>query len=382
METHRSGVGWAWRFVAVTTVGLLMLWQLGVSAEDVPGSFPPGVKDVVKLVKAGIGEEVVLAHIQKAGVSYTLSADQIIQLNTLGVTSAEIKALLGNGSPVVAPVVPPPPAPPPAPATTPPPAPPVPQTAVPVPPPPAPAPGAPTVWTTPGPGAAVTVVPSLDVFRARLTPFGTWVDLPGYGLCWRPSFRFTGRGWWPYFDNGHWLYTADGWTWASEVEWGDVVFHYGRWRLDGLGWVWIPGYDWGPAWVSWRHADGYCGWAPLPPEAVFRAGVGLYYGGRVGVDLDFGLGVDAFVFVSYDRFWERNLHPWILPRERVLGIYRRSVLVNGYRVEHGRFIVEGPGRERVAALTHREVRVEPFAARDPRFHSRGNPREERRGRRE
>jgi hypothetical protein len=29
-----------------------------------------------------------------------------------------------------------------------------------------------------------------------------------------------------------------------------------------------------PTWVGWWKADGYCGWAPLPPGAAFRAGVG------------------------------------------------------------------------------------------------------------
>jgi YD repeat-containing protein len=31
---------------------------------------------------------------------------------------------------------------------------------------------------------------------------------------------------------------------------------------------------------------------------------------------------------------------------------------NGYRVDHGRFVIEGLGHDHIAALTHRDVRVE------------------------
>jgi hypothetical protein len=58
-------------------------------------SLPPGVQDVVKLVQAGLGEEVILAHIRNAGAYYNLSADQIIYLHNQNVTQNEISALLG-----------------------------------------------------------------------------------------------------------------------------------------------------------------------------------------------------------------------------------------------------------------------------------------------
>jgi hypothetical protein len=202
---------------------------------------------------------------------------------------------------------------------------------------------------------------SLGYFQTQLAPYGTWMDVPGYGLCWRPSVAATDPYWRPYCDQGHWLYTADGWFWQSDYPWGDIAFHYGRWYRDSLGWIWVPGYDWAPAWVCWRQADGYCGWAPLPPGAVFKAGIGLWFGGRLAVDVDFGLGAEMFTFVPYDRFWDHNLHAYLLPRERVSVFFGRSVIMNGYRLEHGRFVVEGLGRERMAGLTHREIRVEVVA---------------------
>jgi hypothetical protein len=53
-----------------------------------------------------------------------------------------------------------------------------------------------------------------------------------------------------------------------------------------------------------------------------------------------------------------------VPRERLGLVYAHSRIENHYRMDHGRFINEGLDRERMAALTHHEVRV--AAARDLR----------------
>ena len=336
--SHRVAVACLAACLALQTTAIPCL------AQTAP-SLPPGVQDVVKLVKGGLGEEVVLAQIRNTGAYYNLSADQLIYLQGQGVTQNEIKALLGSGSPTV----PANPAPAPTPAV------------------PAPAPAPISATYAPAPVApAAPVAPtvptaqpgSLDYYQAQLAPYGTWVNVPGYGLCWRPAVAATDPYWRPYCDQGHWVYTADGWFWQSDYPWGDIAFHYGRWYRDSLGWIWVPGYDWAPAWVCWRKAEGYCGWAPLPPGAVFRAGVGLWFGGRLAVDVDFGLGAEMFTFIPYDHFWDHNLHAFLLPRDRVGIIFGRSVVMNGYRLDHGRFIVEGLGRERMAGLTHREIRVE------------------------
>jgi Family of unknown function (DUF6600) len=321
-------------------------------AQTATVALPAGVQDVVKLVKAGMSDEVVLAQIKSQGASYTLSADQLIYLSGQGVSQTVIKALLqtNNSTPSAAP-----PAAPAAPSPV---APVAPAAVVPAPvaPPPGPAPS--PMPAAPAPEAAVAPVVSAASFQAQLAPYGSWVQMPDYGLVWRPAVAAADPLWRPYCDQGHWIYTASGWYWQSDYPWGDIVFHYGRWARTGLGWVWAPGYDWAPAWVCWRQGEGYCGWAPLPPAAVFRAGVGLWFGGHAAVDIDFGLGPDMFTFVAYDRFWEHNLRGFILPRSRVAVVFRHSVIRNGYRFDHGRWIVEGPGRERIAALTHHEIRVE------------------------
>jgi len=108
------------------------------------------------------------------------------------------------------------------------------------------------------------------IYESDLNPYGSWVVVSGYGRCWMPNDRPA--GWEPY-TVGYWADTDYGWTWVSvddESQWGDVTYHYGRWfSAPSVGWVWIPGTTWAPAWVAWREGGGYCGWAPLPPEAGF-----------------------------------------------------------------------------------------------------------------
>jgi hypothetical protein len=114
-------------------------------------------------------------------------------------------------------------------------------------------------------------VPDLSVFKQQLSPYGRWVDTPEYGRVWIPNG--VRSDWQPYTD-GRWIYTDWGWTFASDVPWGPVAFHYGRWGFRAsLGWFWVPGFVWAPAWVSWRISDGFVCWAPFGPA-------GFVYGPR------------------------------------------------------------------------------------------------------
>src|SRR6185312_1206977 len=113
---------------------------------------------------------------------------------------------------------------------------------------------------------------SVQTFYDALSPYGQWVNMPNYGYVWIPN---AGVGFVPYSNYGHWVYTDYGWTWVSDYSWGWAPFHYGRWSYDPYyGWYWIPDVYWGPAWVAWRHCDGYYGWAPLGPG--MNIGVGYY----------------------------------------------------------------------------------------------------------
>ena len=109
--------------------------------------------------------------------------------------------------------------------------------------------------------------PTYQTFYDQLSPYGSWVNYPGYGYCWVPYQ--TDPNFSPYMTGGHWVYTDLGWTWVSDYAWGWAAFHYGRWFLDAtFGWMWVPGYDWGPAWCMWGDYDGYYGWACIGPHEV------------------------------------------------------------------------------------------------------------------
>ena len=348
--------------LAIAIIGWLCLGAPSAHAQTTPANFSPGVQEVLKLTQAHMSDDIILAYIRNSGAAYNLSADDILYLNSQGVSQAVLSGLLKATQaplPASAPIAAPAPAPIPTPA------PPVnvppPVLAQPATPPPVVA----AANEAPLPGSEVT----LGYFQAQLAPYGGWVTVPGYGLCWRPSIQDATPGWRPYFNGGHWDYTDDGWYWKSDYPWGECVFHYGRWTLDGrYGWVWMPGYHWAPAWVCWRNceSEGYCGWAPLPPGARFDAGAGLIWNGHAAVDVDFGLGSEAFVFVPFNRFWEHDYRAFLAPTWRLPLLFRRSFLANGYRFAGGRFVVDGIGRERIGLLTHHAVVAGRIDFRDAR----------------
>ena len=103
---------------------------------------------------------------------------------------------------------------------------------------------------------------------------------------------------------------------------------------------------------------------PLPPGAYFEAGVGLRFRGAFGMDLDFGLGYDDFVFVGYDHFWERDYHAFQAPPTVAFGVFRGSLVINNYNFVDGRFVVEGLGRDHIALVTHHDIRPVEITIRD------------------
>jgi len=137
---------------------------------------------------------------------------------------------------------------------------------------------------------------------------GRWVKLSKWGTCWQPTN--VSVGWAPY-TNGSWKDCDDcGWTFVSDEPWAWACYHYGRWAKVGIGcgWAWVPGSVWAPSWVSWRQGrEESCnciGWAPLPPEAGCRIGVGI----SAWVDSTCDIGPDYYTFINIrdfgsDSYW-------------------------------------------------------------------------------
>jgi hypothetical protein len=187
-------------------------------------------------------------------------------------------------------------------------------------------------------------------FEAPLAPQGTWVDVGSYGRCWRPAH--VAVGWRPYVE-GRWVWTDCGWYWESDEPWGWACYHYGTWVQDpALGWVWVPGVEWAPAWVSWRVADGYIGWAPLPPPGVLIA---------------HRPPPPAFVFVTTARFAD-PIRPTMLVKDTA-AIVGKTTEINEVRRETRTLpggaaqqvvINRGPGVEVVQKAVGKPIAPVPF----------------------
>jgi hypothetical protein len=147
-------------------------------------------------------------------------------------------------------------------------------------------------------------------FYDPLGHYGAWVNVSQYGRCWRPTVRAS--DWRPY-TTGHWEWTDAGWYWVSDEPWAWACYHYGQWVVDPVnGWVWLPGTQWAPAWVTWREAPDYIGWAPCGPGGVVFS-------------------TTPFFFVDIHHFHDR-LQPreFVFNDPRILG---RSRVVGGFQTE-------------------------------------------------
>jgi hypothetical protein len=318
-------------------------------------------EQLVELAQAGVGDDVLLAYIERAEADYQLEVDQILYLHDLGLSAPVIAAMVRRDESSLlskegadsakSPNQPVPESPP---ATTTPPAP------VSLP--------SPEILETSSitlpaevPQTYVTEPSTINYnyFYDNLSPYGNWVSDPDYGWCWQPTVAVVNSGWRPYCDGGRWLWTDCGWYWQSSYSWGGIPFHYGRWSYRPNGWIWVPGTTWGPSWVTWCNSGAYSGWAPLPPDCGYSAGVGLTFGGgSVGVGFSFGLGYNCWTFVPSG--YVCNYSPWYycVPPSRVPGMINNGTIVNNYVNGSGNNTVinVGPGVERIGAVSKTEIR--------------------------
>ncbi len=328
------------------------------------------VAEVARLHLSGLDETVIKAFVERSTNPISPTADELIYLRDIGVSPRVITVMIqqtarmreqgpaASPAPAAAATTPAPPgnsasnapaatvaAPPAATAPNPAAAPPV----------VVPAPPAPALVAAPAPPGAP---PEVATFYQELQPYGTWMQVADYGWCWQPSVVVSTPSWRPYADRGRWLYTDQGWYWQSDYAWGWAPFHYGRWVNHARsGWLWIPDTTWGPAWVVWRSSDAYCGWAPLPPSAVFVAGRGLYHrGAHVALDFDFGLASFCYTFVPFSRFCDRNPHYYAVTPTVAVNVYNQTTVINNIRVNNNVIVNGGVNVDRVATLTRSEIR--------------------------
>lgn len=188
-----------------------------------------------------------------------------------------------------------------------------------------------------------------QTFYDDLSPYGTWMDYPGYGNVWSPNADDDFR---PYATNGYWDYSDEGWAWMSDYSWGWAPFHYGRWLYDNAyGWLWVPGYVWSPAWVTWGSLDGsYC-WAPLMPDVNAGAQFGAWR------PHDFYWNV-----CPREHIYDRNLGSVLQRPGSVTNVSGRVTIINnfGSTSMHNQYYSRGPAASEVAQYTHRTVTPVPI----------------------
>jgi hypothetical protein len=173
-------------------------------------------------------------------------------------------------------------------------------------------------------------------FYSSLAPYGEWIELePGFEV-WRPLN--VDEHWRPYLF-GRWVWTDYGWYWMSHEPFGWITYHYGRWYNDDFyGWVWVPDDVWGPAWVDWRYDDDYIGWAPLPPYAVFRFGVGIHFTRQWEAPYHY------WCFIPYHRFGAILHFRDIRPEDHTRRLLQTTRSGQRYEFDHDRIINRGVDR--------------------------------------
>jgi hypothetical protein len=297
--------------------------NIGVLPSGITAGTP--VAEVVKLVQAGVGVGVIQSYISGCPDAFNLDADQIIALTDAGVSSDLVNSMMAHDKNLSASGAPP--------LTT-----------------PAPAPVDEVNATPP------TTDMTLNDFNNALAPYGQWVQVDGYGRCWRPTVVIYDSAWQPYCDRGRWVYTDCGWYWDSNYSWG-VTFHYGRWfNHPHYGWCWWPETVWAPSWVTWRSSSDYCGWAPLPPFTAYQPGIGFTYrGANVSVGFDFGLAAGCFTFVSADHFCDPHPRNFRVPHQHMSQIYNQCSVVNNYNFNHHTIVNNGISVTLIGSAYHHDI---------------------------
>ena len=233
---------------------------------------------------------------------------------------------------------------------------------------------APVIASAPPPAEPPPTEITVNYFYQNLSPYGSWVEVDGYGRCWRPNVVVYDNAWSPYCDRGRWVYTDCGWYWDSDYSWG-VTFHYGRWfNSPRYGWCWWPDTVWAPSWVTWRSSTEYCGWAPLPPYTVYNPGVGFCYrGNNVAVSFDFGLSAGCFNFVSVGNLCQPQPRQHCVPPQQVNNFYNSTVVINNFNCKQKNICNDGVSVTVIGQAARRPIPTVPVHSMGGRHGNGGSP---------
>jgi len=157
----------------------------------------------------------------------------------------------------------------------------------------------------------------------------------GLVYIWKPSAN--DNNWSPYI-NGKWIYTTNGWMWASNYKWGWACYHYGRWwKSKSYGWVWMPGYVWAPAWVKWRVTVNHVGWTPLSPKAKWKGEEGIS-----NSTYNYESPNDQWVFIDKSKFIDEVDKSNIISVKENSQLIKNSESVLDMKLENGKVTGRGP----------------------------------------
>jgi hypothetical protein len=184
-------------------------------------------------------------------------------------------------------------------------------------------------------------------FQNDLQPYGNWVVSAQFGDCFRPSG--VAVDWRPY-SYGHWVYTDQGWLWASDEPFGWATYHYGRWYQDpSYGWIWVPGRTWAPAWVAWRHGGGCAGWAPLPPTPIG--------GTAVSINIQIGhIHPDQYCFVDERYIDAPRVHDHFRPVQQNVTIINQTTNITNITTVNNTVVNKGVSVTEVEQATGHKVK--------------------------
>jgi hypothetical protein len=214
---------------------------------------------------------------------------------------------------------------------------------------------------------------SFQTFYDGLSPDGYWIEITkeeinedlkdgeGQGFAsdiiltddgnlfiWRPGVNSA--DWNPY-TNGKWIYTNQGWMWASNYSWGWAAYHYGRWfHSNKYGWVWMPGYVWAPAWVQWRISENHIGWCPLSPKGKWKIDDGI-----TNANYNYNNKSDDWVFVDKSNFVNDINTASIINRKQNADIIKKSDRVVNLKLENSKVINRGPDVKDIENKTGKSI---------------------------